>query len=251
MPAKSRRSDEWTRDLPLILDRVHARRGGTEILRGIDLTFPPGSRTTLIGPSGAGKSTLLRLLNRLTDPTDGEIRIGETPLKAFPVTRVRRRVGLVFQSPRPLPGTVADGLAYPHTVIGHVAPTDLSGALDEVGLDPSWLDRDASGLSGGERQRLAIAVALQADPAILALDEPTSALDPTSARRVAEVLRRRSESDGLTTIVATHNREHTPWLGDRTVVLEAGRVVDQGPTAEVLARADESFWADQEGADDR
>ena len=248
MPSKSRRTDEWTRDMPLILDRVHARRGGTEILRGIDLSFAPGSRTTLIGPSGAGKSTLLRLLNRLADPSDGAIRIGEAPLTAFPVTRVRRRVGLVFQSPRPLPGTVAEGLAYPHAIIGQVAPFNLADALVEVGLDPGWLDRDASGLSGGERQRLAIAVALQADPAILALDEPTSALDPTSARKVADALRHRSGRDGLTTIVVTHNRDHAPWLGDRTVVLESGRVVDAGPTAEVLARADESFWAEQEGA---
>src|SRR5437588_194747 len=79
-------------------------------------------------------------------------------------------------------------------------------ALDEVGLDPAWLDRDASALSGGERQRLAIATALGLEPEILALDEPTSALDPASAQKVAAALARRSES-GLRTIVVTHNRE--------------------------------------------
>ena len=114
--------------------------------------------------------------------------------------------------------------------------------VQEVGLDPAWLDRDASGLSGGERQRLAIAVALRTDPAILALDEPTSALDPASARRVAEVLRARSGRDGLTTIAVTHNRDHAAWLGDRAVVLEAGKVADRGTTADVLARDDASFW---------
>jgi putative ABC transport system ATP-binding protein len=234
---------DWPTNQPLRLEGVHARRVGVEVLHGIDLTFPPGSRTTLIGPSGSGKSTLLRLLNRLADPSAGRILLGATPITAFPVTLVRVKIGLVFQTPRPLPGTVLEALSYPYTLSGRSAPRDLSGALVEVDLDPGWLDRDAAALSGGERQRLALAVALQTDPVILALDEPTSALDPSSARRVAELLRRRSERDGLTTVVVTHNRDQTPWLGDRTVALDAGRVVDEGSTEDVLARADASFWA--------
>ncbi|HEY2155314.1 MAG TPA: energy-coupling factor ABC transporter ATP-binding protein, partial [Isosphaeraceae bacterium] len=129
---------------------------------------------------------------------------------------------------------------------GHPAGFLAKEALQEVGLDPAWLERDAAGLSGGERQRLALAVAFQTDPAILALDEPTSALDPASARKVIEVLRTRSERDGLTTIAVTHSREHAAWLGDRAVVLDAGLVVDQGPTADVLERANGSFWAGDE-----
>jgi ABC-type glutathione transport system ATPase component len=120
-------------------------------------------------------------------------------------------------------------------------------ALREVGLDPSWADRDAAGLSGGERQRLALAVVLQTDPILLALDEPTSALDPASARLVADVLRERSERDRLTTIAVTHNREHAAWLGDRAVVLDAGQIVDRGPVGEVLARADASTWSPGSG----
>jgi putative ABC transport system ATP-binding protein len=240
-------TDDWPRDVPLILDGVHARRGGASVLRGISLEFPPGSRTVVIGRSGSGKSTLLRLLNRLTEPSAGEIRIGSRPIASFPVTWLRRQVGLVFQAPRPLPGRVSDNFMYPRWV----GPAHLLEAperwaepvLREVGLDPSWLDRDAAGLSGGERQRLALAVALQTDPAILALDEPTSALDPASARRVIELLRARSERDGLTTIAVTHSREHAAWLGDRAVVLDAGRVVDQGAIADVLGRADGASWA--------
>ncbi len=234
---------EWPRDQPMMLEDVHARRGGVEVLRGVSLTFPPGSRTAIIGPSGSGKSTLLRLLNRLADPSAGRILIGETPLDAFPVTTLRRRVGLVFQAPRPLPGTVGDCLAYPDLVRGHPVANDLADSLSEVGLDPSWLDRDAAGLSGGERQRLAMAVALRAGPAILALDEPTSALDPAAALRVAEVLRRRSSRDGMTIIAVTHSREHCRWLGDRTILLESGRVVDQGPTVDLLARVDPAAWS--------
>ncbi len=250
--------DERPLRRPLILHDVHARRAGTEVLSGVSLEFPAGSRTTIIGPSGAGKSTLLRLLNRLADPSSGRIILGETPISAYPVTTLRRTIGLVLQAPRPLPGLVADNLAYPRRVgsahrlrpPGRWAEPTLrdspdAEALAEVGLDPSWLGRDAAGLSGGERQRLALAVALGVGPAILGLDEPTSALDPSSARRVADALRLRSDRDGLTTIAVTHNRDHAAWLGDVTVVLDSGRVVDLGPSAEVLARDDASFWAEE------
>ena len=240
-------SDEsaWPRGEPLRLEGVTVRRGQSEILKGLDLTFEAGRRYVLIGASGAGKSTLLRLLNRLDDPDAGKVMVGGTNLASLPVRVVRGAVGLVFQSPRPLPGTLLENLAYPHAIRGRVVPdpSKFAGALEEVGLDPAWLDRDASALSGGERQRLAIATALGMDPEILALDEPTSALDPASARKVADALARRSES-GLRTIVVTHNREQAARLGDWTVRMEAGTVVDQGPTAEVLARADASVWAE-------
>lgn len=236
-----------TRANALILRDVHADRGGIEVLRGVDLDFPPGSRTTIIGPSGAGKSTLLRLLNRLADPSKGCIVLGDVPITAIPVTRLRRTIGVVFQAPRPLPGSVLENLGYPARVAGRVGPVDAAAALAEVGLDPSWAYRDAVGLSGGERQRLALAVALQAGPAILALDEPTSALDPVAARHVVDTLRARSERDGLTTIAVTHNRDHATWLGDQTVVLDAGRVVERGPTDEILARDAASFWDAEAG----
>lgn len=234
----------WPRGRPLRLEGATVRRGSATILDGLDLAFEPGRRYVLIGASGSGKSTLLRLLNRLDDPDEGRVLIGETALARLPSRVVRTAVGLVFQAPRPLPGTLLDNLAYPHAVRGRPIPetSKLADALGEVGLDPAWLDRDASTLSGGERQRLAIATALGLEPEILALDEPTSALDPASAERVAELLDRRSRSSALRTIVVTHNREQAARLGDWTVRLEAGKVVDQGPTAEVLARADASVW---------
>jgi putative ABC transport system ATP-binding protein len=226
---------------------VTVRRGSRAILDRLDLAFEPGRRHVVIGASGAGKSTLLRLLNRLDDPDEGRLLLGEIPLASLPVRLTRAAVGLVFQSPRPLPGSLFDNLAYPHVIRGRAAPerAELSTYLDEFGLDPSWLDRDASALSGGERQRLAIATALGLGPEILALDEPTSALDPASARRVADALERRCRDDGLRTIIVTHNREQAARLGDWTIRLEAGRVVDQGPTTEVLARADPDVWAEE------
>jgi len=234
----------WPRGQTLRLDRVEVRRGENPILRGVDLAFEPARRHVLIGASGSGKSTLLRLLNRLDDPGAGRVLIGETPLGDIPARVVRRHVGLVFQTPRPLPGTLAENLIYPFAIRGRPIPdaSGLAAALEEVGLDPAWLGRDAANLSGGERQRLAIATALGAGPEILALDEPTSALDPASALRVASALARRSGSSGLRTIVVTHSREMAEKLGDRGIRLEAGRVVDAGPIGEVLARADPATW---------
>jgi ABC-type multidrug transport system ATPase subunit len=220
-----------------------------EVLRGVDLAFEPGRRYVIVGASGAGKSTLLRLLNRLDDPGGGRLWIGPTPLDSLPVRAVRAGVGLVFQAPRPLPGTVRENLHFPFEVRNRRPPADgeLSAALEEIGLDPAWLDRDAQGFSGGERQRLALAVALGAGPEILALDEPTAALDPAAARRMADLLAQRSRRDGLRTIAVTHHREHAAWLGETTVVLADGRVADLGPTAEVLARADAGLWEGSSG----
>jgi len=235
----------WPRGLPLRLEGVWVRRGQAEILRGIDLTFEPARRYVVVGASGAGKSTLLRLLNRLDDPDEGKLGLGATALADLPVRVVRRSVGLVFQNPRPLPCTVAENLAYAFEVVGRDVPglERLSEALTEVGLDPAWLDRGAMGLSGGEKQRLALTMVLLTEPEILALDEPTAGLDPASARRVADVLARRVASSGLRTITVSHHREHAAWLGETTIVLDAGRAVDSGPTGEVLPRIDSAVWA--------
>lgn len=112
----------------------------------------------------------------------------------------------------------------------------MASQIGEVGLDPSWLKRDAEALSGGERQRLALAVALGTNPECLAMDEPTSALDPASARQIADALSNRAAETGLRTIAVTHHRGHAPLLGDRVVVLDRGKVVAEGAVAEVLGR---------------
>lgn len=234
----------WLLGQPLRLEGVSVERGGRPILAGIDLTLEPGRRYVVVGPSGSGKSTLLRLLNRLEDPATGRIWVGTIPLERLPIRSVRTAVGLVFQTPRPLPGTLAENLHYPALVRGRSLPDRprLAGALAEVGLDPGWLDRDASGLSGGERQRLAIATALLVEPELLLLDEPTAALDPASARQLADRLAERSRRDGLRTVIVSHQRDLAPRLGETVVVLQAGRVTEVGPTAAVLGRLDATVW---------
>ena len=227
----------WPRLQAIQFAGVSLVRGSSRVLDRLDLTFEPNCRYVLLGPSGAGKSSLLRLLNRLDDPTEGVVRLGGRDLKSLPPIQVRRSVGLVLQASRPLPGSVLENLAYPFEIRSKATPTraELGARLEEFGLDPGWLDRDTAALSGGERQRLAIAVALGAEPEILALDEPTAALDSATGRRVVETLAQRSRA-GLRTIVVTHNLDQAPLLGDWAIRLEKGAVADQGPTAEVVAR---------------
>ncbi len=242
----ARSESSWPVGCALRLVGVRVLRGERAVLDGIDLVLDPGGRHVLVGASGSGKSTLLRLLNRLEDPAAGEVFVGATPMRDLPVRAVRAGVGLVFQTPGPLPGTVAENLGYPASVRGRRSPEPgvLRELLDEFGLDPGALDRDAGSLSGGERQRLAIATALLAEPEILVLDEPTSALDPVAAFHIAERLAERSRRTGLRTVIVTHQRELAPWLGETAVVLQAGRIATVGPVTEVLSQLDAGVWSD-------
>ena len=240
--ATRRQAGDWVRGQPIRLENVGVQRAEIEILRGISLTLEPGRRHVILGASGSGKSTLVRLFNRLDDPDSGQILVGDLPLSRFPILELRRRIGLVMQSPRPLLGSLGDNLAYPFAVRQELEPDrdQRTTALAEVGLDPDWIDRDAASLSGGERQRLAIAVALGMKPEILILDEPTAALDPASARGIADLLDHRARTEGLRTIVVTHDRGLAPNLGAWGIRLDRGTVADSGPIRDVLARADEA-----------
>ena len=243
-----KQANPWPRSEPLRLRKVTLERGSTEILHGIDLTFEPGSRYVITGPSGSGKSTLLRLLNRLEDPSSGEILVGTTPLKQLPVGLVRRSIGLVFQTPRPFPGSVRDNLCYPWFIQKLLPPSDatIQRTLERVGLKSLAFERDAIGLSGGERQRLALAVALQTDPEILALDEPTASLDPEMARTIATLLEILSKETGIRTITVCHQPELVPLLGDFRITMSAGQVVGLEPNGPVVMKPrDTDFKANQ------
>ena len=241
-PGLARQASDWVRGQPIRLEQVTIQRGEVKILQDISLTLEPHHRHVLLGTSGSGKSTLVRLLNRLDDPDSGRIFLGDVPLVHLPILELRRQIGVVMQSPRPLPGTLRDNLAYPF-VVGQIPIPERScqlEALAEVGLDPGWIDRDAAQLSGGERQRLAVAVALGMKPEILILDEPTAALDPANARGIADLVDHRVRSQGLRTIVVTHDRALASRFGDWGIRLERGVVADSGPILELLARANET-----------
>jgi putative ABC transport system ATP-binding protein len=208
----------------LTLADVSVVRGGTTVLDRVSATFAPGRCTAVSGPSGAGKSTLLRLLDRLQEPTSGQVLFHARPLPTYDVLEVRRRVGLVQQAPVLLGSTVLEDLR-----VGRpdLAPEDAVVLLGRAGLDVD-LDRTTTGLSGGEAQRLCLARALAVGPEVLLLDEPTSALDAVAAQAVERVVRA-LVAEGLSAVLVSHDLRQARRLADDVVVLDRGRVVEAGP----------------------
>jgi len=214
---------------------LHVARGERAVLREVSFDAPKRTVVALVGPSGAGKSTLLRCLNRLHVPDRGRVLLDGEDTAALDPCTLRRRVGLVGQTPVMLPGSVRENVAY-----GLDAPTAadagrLTRALREAGLDTSFLDRAASELSGGERARVALARALTRAPELLLLDEPTAALDAAVARHIAATVRALAR-DGLGVVVATHDLAFAADVADRVVALRDGTAVSGAP-AELLAAA--------------
>ena len=207
------------------LEAVGLHRDGTDILRDVDLVVPDTGITVIVGASGAGKSTLLRCLNRLECPTSGTIRFRGEPLADLDPLAHRRRVAMVFQSPTPFPGTVAENL---RAVSPDLSDDDACRLLQRVGFDRALLDRSADDLSGGEAQRLVLARALTTDPEVLLADEATSALDAAATRRL-EQLARSLADDGMPVLWVTHDLAQARRLADHLVVTRQGEVTWSGP----------------------
>lgn len=201
------------------LHGVAVVRDGRTILGPIDLELPADGPVVIAGPSGSGKSTLLRLLDRLSVPTQGEVRFRGTPLDDLDPLALRRRVAMVFQRPVLLPGTVADNVREADPTMGD-AP--VAALLDRVGLDPGLAGQDAIDLSGGEAQRMGIARALATEPEVVLFDEPTSALDAESAARIEEVALD-LQRHGTSVIWVSHDAAQAERLARHRIDLEAPR----------------------------
>jgi putative ABC transport system ATP-binding protein len=224
-------------DVIVRADAPQPRRGEERgppitILAGIDLVIGRGRLTVLAGPSGSGKSTLLRLCNRLEVPTSGRVLLDDRDLAELDPLLLRRRAAMIFQRPVVFAGTALDNLRVARPGI---SPDGAASALAGVGLDPSFVDRQADDLSGGEAQRLCIARSLLTDPEILLMDEATSALD-VDARLTIEQLTRALADRGLTVVWVTHDLEQAERLADRLVVVVDGRIVGDDAAAEAVAR---------------
>jgi cell division transport system ATP-binding protein len=203
---------------------------GTDALKDVSLTVPPGDFLFLVGPSGAGKSTVVRLLIREERPTAGKIFVDGRELgrmKRWRLPHFRRKVGLVFQDFKLLPRlTVYENVAYALRVLAEperrIKPRART-ALDTVGLSHKRT-KYPSELSGGEQQRVAIARALVHSPRLIVADEPTGNLDPATAWEIMQLFLR-INADGSTLVMATHNREIVDLLRRRVVAIEDGQVV--------------------------
>lgn len=193
---------------------VRVEGDGGPIISAYSATIPAEGVTAIVGPSGSGKTTLLRLLNRLDDPDEGEIRYRGRDVRTYDVLDLRRRVQLVAQVPVTFPGTVADN------VTAAAPGADVAKLLARVGLDGALAGREADRLSVGEAQRMALARALAVEPECLLLDEPTSALDGAS-RAGVETLVRTLADEGHTMVIVTHDPRQASELADRQVTVPA------------------------------
>ena len=219
---------------------VSQERGGATILRDLTVDVPRTSITALVGPSGAGKTSLLRLLNRLDDPTSGEVRFDGRPIDGYDVSALRRRVGFVFQRPAMFPGTVAENVRVAVALGGPSSSADAPPpdvVLAAVELSPSYAGRDAGSLSGGEQQRVSLARALMTRPEVLLLDEPTSALDPEVAERLLATVARLPREYGVSVVMVTHRLGEARDVSSWTIMLEGGALVEAGPTERLFTAA--------------
>ncbi len=226
---------------------IETRRGGNDVLRGVDLAVERGEVVAIVGPSGGGKTTLLRALNYLTPFDAGEVAIAGHRLHpglrersdAAQLRAVRTRVGMVFQSFHLFPhlSALANVAAAPHYVLGLAAAEAQSrarGLLTRVGLGDR-IEVMPHALSGGQQQRVAIARALAMEPMVLLLDEPTSALDPRLTGEVLSVIADLA-AGGQTMVLVTHEIAFARRVAHRVVVMAAGRIVESGAPADVLDR---------------
>ena len=211
-------------------------------LRGVSLDVETGETVAVIGESGSGKSTLVRLLLGLDSPTSGEVRFDGRPVTGSDTSLrwLRRATGIVFQDPYASLDprmTVARIVAEPLRALAVPGDHDalVAAALADVGLEPALALRYPHELSGGQRQRVAIGRAIVHRPRLLIGDEPMSALDVTVRAQILDLLRRLHDELGLTTVLVSHDLGLVQHVADRVVVMADGLIVEEGPTAAVLA----------------
>jgi putative ABC transport system ATP-binding protein len=207
---------------------------GTTIVDGVTFAVGRGEVVAVVGGSGAGKSSLLRLLNRLDEPTAGRVLVEGVDQAETPPGELRRRVGMVLQTPRMFTGTVADNLRWAFRARGEDLDDAIVARLLERVQLPGYADREAGSLSGGEAQRVSLARTLANQPRVLLLDEPTSALDEDTKAEVETTLRDVLTGQDVTCLIVTHDEAQARRLATRALRMAGGRVVADGTIEEVL-----------------
>ena len=227
------------------VEELHKSFGDLEVLKGIDLTVAEHEVVCLIGASGSGKSTLLRCINILEPIDVGRVLLDgeEVTGRGVDVDAVRRRIGIVFQAYNLFPhmSVVQNITLAPREVLGtskDAARRQALELLDRFGLAEK-ADQYPDRLSGGQQQRVAIVRALAMKPELMLLDEITSALDPELVADVLDVIRELAES-GMTMIIATHEMGFARDIADRVCFLDAGRLLEEGPPAEIFGNPREA-----------
>jgi osmoprotectant transport system ATP-binding protein len=227
---------------PLLeLNGIAKRHGGVAALDGVSLSVAAGTFVALVGPSGSGKTTLLKMVNRLVEPDEGEVRLSGEDVRALPPADLRRRIGYVFQGIGLFPHMdVAENVGIVQRLTG-VSPAERKARtaelLDLVALPRDFASRLPAALSGGQAQRVGVARALAARPSLMLMDEPFGALDPVTRDELGRAYRALHDRLGLTTLMVTHDMTEALLLADRIVVLIGGRIRADAAPAELLRSA--------------
>ena len=222
-------------------------RGANQVkaLDGVSLSIFPGEFLGVIGHTGSGKSTLIQHLNALLRPTSGQVLLGSEDIwkdKHF-TRQTRFRVGLVFQYPeyQLFEETVAKDIAFGPKNMG-LQPEEIDRRVREAagfaGLPEALLDKSPFDLSGGQKRRVAIAGVIAMEPEVLILDEPTAGLDPAGRESILDNLRRFQQAKNAAIVMVSHSMEEVAANAGRLIVMDEGRVFDDGAPAEVFARAE-------------
>lgn len=220
-------------------------------LNGISFSVNKGESIGIVGESGCGKSTLANQIIRLDEPTSGEILLDGadiTHLKEDLLRPIRKRIQIVFQDPYSSLSprlTVAQIVGEPMRVLGGHSDQEIEDRAREllhmVGLQDNAMSRYPHEFSGGQRQRISIARALMTEPEILILDEPTSALDVSVQAQVLNILTDLREKLHLTYLFISHNLAVVKYISDRTIVMQKGRIVEEGPSEEILSHPTQKY----------
>ena len=214
-----------------------AKAGEVIAVGGVTCSIAKGSFVALVGASGSGKSTLLKMVNTLVEPSAGRVLFGGEDVTTLKPSRLRRRVGYVFQGIGLFPHfRVGENIAIGPRLTGEkLAPKRIAELLSLVELDPDMASRMPDELSGGQRQRVGVARALAGDPQLLLMDEPFGALDPVTRDALGERVRELHEELGLTTVMVTHDMAEALLLADRVLVMDKGELVADETPRSLLA----------------
>ena len=237
------------RDVNFYYGKAHA-------LKQVNMDVPARAVTAIIGPSGCGKSTLLRTINRIYELYPDQYATGEILIEGrnvldrrYPLSDLRRLVGMVFQKPTPFPSSIRANVAFALSYYERLSKSELNDRVEDALRQAAlWdevkdkLNQSALGLSGGQQQRLCIARTIAVRPEILLLDEATSALDPISTAKVEELIDELRER--FTIVVVTHNMQQAARISQRTAFFHLGELIEFGKTSEIFTNPREQRTLD-------
>ncbi len=215
-------------------DRLSRIVSDKRLIDGITVRVQKSEVLAVVGPSGSGKSSFLRLLNRLDEPTSGTVYLEGTDYRQIAPQELRRRVGLVTQTPYLFPGTIADNLRFgPRQQGKDLAEETIAFLLDQVGF-ADRANSNVVNLSGGEAQRVSLARAIANSPTVLLMDEPTSALDEEAKVEVEALILKIVQQNALTCVMVSHDLAQAARIASRVMMVKAGRLEKIGSVTEVI-----------------